>query len=151
MLQHNRRRPWSMALWVLLLWIASLGLRVESQTTGSRLPPLVIKSLSGPDLFHFYCASCHGETGAGDGPVASELKRRPPNLTLLARNESGVFPRERVRQVIAGNDPVSATAAHGSRAMPVWGPIFRALDPDDRYAAVRIENLVSFLESIQAK
>jgi mono/diheme cytochrome c family protein len=151
MLQHDRQRQWTMALWVLLLWIASLGLMAESQTTGSRLPPLVIKSLGGPELFHFYCASCHGDTGMGNGPVASELKRPPANLTLLARSHGGVFPRERVRQVIAGDDSVSATATHGSPTMPVWGPIFRALDPDDRYAAVRIENLVSFLESIQAK
>jgi mono/diheme cytochrome c family protein len=150
MLQHDHRRQWTMALWVLLLWIASLGLMAESQTTGSRLPPLVIKSLGGPELFHFYCASCHGETGVGNGPVASELKRQPANLTLLARSHGGVFPRERVRQVIAG-DSTNETSAHGSRAMPIWGPIFRALDPDDRYAAVRIDNLVSFLESIQAK
>jgi hypothetical protein len=151
MFEQQRRRQWTMALGVLLLWIASLALMAESQTTASNLPPLVIKSLSGSDLFHFYCASCHGETGVGNGPIASELKRPPPNLTLLSRSQGGVFPRERVRQMIAGDNRVSATAAHGSSSMPVWGPIFRALDPDDRYAAVRIDNLVSFLESIQAK
>jgi hypothetical protein len=35
--------------------------------------------------------------------------------------------------------------------MPVWGPIFRALDPNDATVAVRIANLVAFVESIQAK
>jgi hypothetical protein len=35
--------------------------------------------------------------------------------------------------------------------MPVWGPIFRALDPNDALVAVRIGNLVIFLESIQVK
>ena len=36
-------------------------------------PPLVIASLSGGDLFQFYCASCHGRDGKGDGPVAASL------------------------------------------------------------------------------
>jgi hypothetical protein len=35
--------------------------------------------------------------------------------------------------------------------MPVWGPIFRALDPNDARTAVRLDNLVRYLESIQLK
>ena len=35
--------------------------------------------------------------------------------------------------------------------MPVWGPIFRALDPKDSLAAIRIANLVTYVESIQVK
>jgi hypothetical protein len=36
--------------------------------------------------------------------------------------------------------------------MPVWGPIFIALDPsDDRLALIRVENVVQYLESIQTK
>jgi hypothetical protein len=36
--------------------------------------------------------------------------------------------------------------------MPVWGPIFRALDPsNERLTLIRIENLVGYLESIQAR
>jgi mono/diheme cytochrome c family protein len=32
--------------------------------------------------------------------------------------------------------------------MPVWGPMFRALDPDGR-EALRLRNLVAFVESVQ--
>jgi hypothetical protein len=41
--------------------------------------------------------------------------------------------------------------AHGSREMPVWGPIFHALDPNDRLNRVRIANIVDYLASIQSK
>lgn len=35
--------------------------------------------------------------------------------------------------------------------MPVWGPIFKGLDSRGAVNAVRIENLVKYIESIQAK
>lgn len=148
--KHTRHRL-AVASLIVLIWFAALGSTVLLQTTGTTLPPLVIKSLDGRDLFLFYCAACHGRSGTGDGPAASALKSAPQNLTLLARNSGGVFPRERIRATLAGDGSVKPDSAHGSREMPVWGPIFRALDPDDRYASVRIDNLVKFLESVQVK
>jgi hypothetical protein len=56
-----------------------------------------------------------------------------------------------VEAAIAGTGSGGTTSAHGSREMPVWGPIFRALDPNDALVAVRIRNLVTFLEAIQVK
>jgi mono/diheme cytochrome c family protein len=135
---------------VVLIWLAALGVTASLQTTGATLPPLTIKSLDGGDLFRFYCASCHGRTGAGDGPVAPSLTRRPADLTRLARGNGGAFPRDRVTATIAGTKG-AITPAHGPSDMPVWGPIFRALDPDDRQVTVRIDNLVTFIESIQVK
>jgi hypothetical protein len=41
--------------------------------------------------------------------------------------------------------------AHGSKDMPVWGPIFRALDPNDTATKVRIANIVDYIESMQPK
>ena len=40
---------------------------VLAQTTGQTRPPLVIRSTAGPDLFAFYCSSCHGRDGTGAG------------------------------------------------------------------------------------
>jgi mono/diheme cytochrome c family protein len=145
----HRRRLASLAL-VVLIWFAALGVTADLQTTGSAVPPLAIRSLDGRDLFQFYCASCHGRSGVGDGPVASALKSPPANLTVLARRNGGVFPSDRARAVIAGSKPPTAPA-HGPSEMPVWGPIFRGLDPNDRQVEVRIDNLVRFIESIQAK
>jgi mono/diheme cytochrome c family protein len=113
--------------------------------------PLVIPSLAGQDLFSFYCATCHGADARGNGPVAAALKTPPPDLTRLARRNGGSFPRGRVVQFIAGGG-TTLRGAHGSPEMPVWGPIFRALDPsDERLVLIRIENIVQYLESIQAK
>ena len=119
------------------------------QQTGRTPPPLLIPSLAGGDLFRFYCASCHGREGKGDGPVASALSRRPPDLTTIARRSGGRFPADRVERFVTGDR--EPTMAHGSADMPVWGPIFQALDPQDRMNRIRIENVVAFIESIQTK
>jgi hypothetical protein len=118
------------------------------QTTGPRMPPLVIESMYGPDLFRMYCASCHGRDGKGAGPVAPALKVPPPDLTVLSRRQKGVFPAFEVESIITGPATV---AAHGSDEMPVWGVIFRALDPSDTRARARIKALVAHIESIQQK
>ena len=38
---------------------------------------------------------------------------------------------------------------HGSREMPVWGPIFSQVEADVDRGPVRMKNLVKYLESIQ--
>jgi mono/diheme cytochrome c family protein len=68
------------------------------------------------------CASCHGETGKGDGPAAKSLPKPPGDLTKLAKNNNGVFPISRVYDVIDGRMQV---IMHGTREMPVWGDVFR--------------------------
>jgi mono/diheme cytochrome c family protein len=40
-------------------------------------------------------------------------------------------------------------ASHGSREMPVWGPIFHQVEEDVDRGNVRVENLVEYLQSIQ--
>jgi mono/diheme cytochrome c family protein len=122
-------------------------LTTAAQAQKPLTPPLVISSLSGRDLFQFYCATCHGRGGRGDGPVAASLQQRPPDLTAITRRHEGRFPTQAIERLVTGDDlPV---AAHGSREMPVWGPIFRSLEPHDRLTAVRIANVVAYLESIQ--
>lgn len=68
------------------------------------------------------CAVCHGLTGKGDdGPLKSLFARPVPNLTVLAKNNKGVFPFDRVYQIIDGRQEIKA---HGPRKMPVWGRAF---------------------------
>lgn len=128
--------------------ILGLGLVSAGQGTKQEMPPaLVIDSIEGQDSFMFYCAPCHGRSGKGDGPVAAALKKSPPDLGTLARRNGGTFPRASVTAFVAGSD--RTPAAHGPGEMPVWGPIFRSLDPSDTRAKVRIDNVVTFIESIQ--
>lgn len=115
-----------------------------------KAPDLVIRSLSGHDLFDFYCASCHGRDGRGNGRIAPALKTPPPDLTTLTERNKGTFPAAMVEDVIRGGTQ-SSKVAHGSSDMPVWGPIFKALDTRNEVNEARIENLVKYIESIQAK
>ena len=118
------------------------------QKAGPASPPPVIESMYGLDLYRHYCATCHGRDGKGDGPAGRALKVPPSDLTVLAGREKGVFPASAVEVIIRGGTPV---AAHGSVEMPVWGPIFYALDPSDARVKARIAALVAHIASIQQK
>ena len=148
----KRRRPVAKPVLV-ILWFSVLcgavSLRgpTHAQTTAKAGEPLV-RSLKGPELFHAYCASCHGAAAHGDGPAASNLKTKVPDLTVLAKHNNGKFPALQVRDLIDGRPSV---LSHGSRAMPVWGPIFHQVEEDRDFGEVRLTNLVKYLESIQQK
>ena len=143
------RRPRLAILVALAALVSVTAANRKAEAQRPRTPPMIISSLSGRDLFQFYCAACHGPAGKGDGPVVSSLKRQPPDLTTIAERNSGHFPTGRLEQYVAGeNEP---PAAHGSREMPVWGPIFRSLEPRDRLTRIRIANVVAFVESLQSK
>ncbi|MFN7998869.1 MAG: c-type cytochrome [Bryobacteraceae bacterium] len=104
--------------------------------------------IKGADLYRGYCAVCHGIDGKGGGPMAGALKTGPSDLTQLSRKNRGTFPLGSVRQMLGGG---SSTPAHGSEEMPIWGPVFRAMTPNQSIATLRVDNLVHYLESIQAK
>lgn len=148
MAERKNKRAWQLALALALAGAALPGIGKQNQTAPKveeRLPPL-IRSTEGPDLFRAYCASCHGKNGKGSGPVAPALKATAPDLTVIARNNGGEFPLARVRRIIIGEGMI---ASHGSREMPVWGPIFHQIEVDVDWGNIRIENLVKYLESIQ--
>lgn len=107
----------------------------------------LIHSVEGPELFRTYCAPCHGLDAKGHGPAAAALKTKPADLTVLSKTNGGQFPEERVRRFILGYDVL---ASHGSREMPIWGPIFHQIESDVDRGNVRLENLVKYLESIQS-
>ena len=75
------------------------------------------KSVEVPSARKENCAVCHGTTARGDGPLADRMKRRPPDLTVLATQNGGVFPAEQVRKTIDGREFVPG---HGGPDMPVW-------------------------------
>jgi len=131
---------------VALTGVALAGKQIQTMPDAEQQFVHLIRPIEGPELFRAYCAPCHGLDAKGTGPAASALKAKVPDLTLLARNNRGQFPAERVRRMISGDNVV---AAHGSREMPMWGPIFHQLEFDMDWGNVRLENLVKYLESIQ--
>lgn len=106
--------------------------------------------------FEANCAACHGVTGKGNGPITDLLKKSPPDLTLLAKNNGGVLPVARLYEVIDG----SAVAGHGTREMPVWGTEYKRRAAEyyadvpynpEVYVRARILALIDYLNRLQAK
>jgi mono/diheme cytochrome c family protein len=106
-------------------------------------------SFRGPELFKAYCATCHGKDGKGRGPIAASLRIAPADLTRITARYGGTFPFLQVQKIISGEQQTPAT--HGTREMPVWGPIFSEISWDQDLGRVRIYNLAKYLEAIQAK
>jgi len=104
---------------------------------------------TGSQLFRTYCASCHGATAQGNGPLADSLRHTPPDLTTYTARNGGVFPGERVRRIIDGRD----VAAHGDRVMPVWGDAFKSRPGgySEESVAARIAAILRYLEGIQVR
>jgi mono/diheme cytochrome c family protein len=130
--------------------LVSFGAQSGARTQNSRFTPEtehLIPSLDGPTLYLTYCAVCHGRAADGHGPMASVLKARVPNLTEIAKRSGGVFPFERVQKIIDGTE--SSGLSHGTREMPIWGPLFSHVADDRDYGKVRIYNLTKYLEGIQ--
>ena len=151
-----RRRAIKKGIWLFaglaFFCVAITAFKLQSQAvpeaaSPEQSPPPLIRSTKGPDLFRAYCASCHGINGKGNGPAAVALKAKVPDLTVLSKNNKGQFPEDRVRRTIIGDDVV---AAHGSREMPIWGPIFHQIEEDIDRGNVRLDNLVKYLKSIQS-
>jgi hypothetical protein len=97
------------------------------------------------------CAGCHGAFAHGDGEVAKVLTISPSDLTVLSQGNGGQFPEDYVRRAIDGRD--LPPAAHGQIAMPVWGRHYQKnlLAYSEEIVQGRLDELVAYLKSIQAK
>lgn len=133
---------------VVLVSVVAVGIFASSQERDQRQPPIL--PVDGASVFRNYCAACHGPGGRGDGPVAKALKGKVPDLTTLSRRNGGVFPATHVRSTIM-SAPGNLLPAHGSRQMPIWGPIFHDIEFDQDLGNVRLENVTKYLESMQRK
>ena len=104
---------------------------------------------SGNGDYQAYCASCHGTEARGDGMIAKSLKKRPADLTQLSKRNNGVYPDEKVFKTIDGRKG----SAHSDSDMPAWGDVFakasESASPEN--TALRIDTLVKYIETLQAK
>ena len=103
------------------------------------------------------CSICHGMGGNGDGHYAAIINTGIPDLTTLLRRNNGVYPFQRVIEVIDGGKLLTA---HGTRDMPIWGRDYRVQaelgytgvpwDPEI-YVGIRILALAEYIYRLQAK
>ena len=121
----------------------------QTKTTIQHVTVKPTSPASGKEMYTSYCAVCHGTDGKGGGPAASALKTPPADLTVLSKNNGGKFPALKVSSILRGT---SDLPAHGSKEMPVWGPLFRSISGGhESEVEQRVANLTQYVESLQAK
>lgn len=133
-----------------LFGAGSVGLAAEKYDRSKQVYDL------GKQEYDANCAVCHGLKGKGDGSYGELLKTRASDLTVLSKNNGGVFPVARVYDVIDGRQAVKA---HGERDMPIWGRAFIAEAGDhwvlpgdsEALARARILALIEYISRIQVK
>jgi mono/diheme cytochrome c family protein len=121
----------------------------ESLAQLKRLALPAAEGSAGARLYDMYCASCHGRTGRGDGPMADLLTVQPTNLTQIRAANGGTFPREEVHRAIDGRRTVRG---HGAPDMPLWGLAFQDLELDanqERDVRARIDAILDHIEALQ--
>lgn len=133
-----------------LLALACVAVAQEQpKTTIEHAPVKHTSPASGKEMFTSYCAVCHGTDGKGGGPAASALKTPPADLSVLSKSNGGKFPSMKVTSTIRGT---SDLPAHGSKDMPVWGPLFWDLSHGhEGEVQQRVANLTQYIETLQAK
>ena len=110
------------------------------------------ESADGQALFMDYCASCHGTTAVGNGPLAADLGITPADLTHIAARRGGDFPRAEVLSMIDGY----ARSNMVGPGMPEFGELLKGeevpLDTGDGILTPtprKMVALMEYLESIQ--
>ncbi len=147
--EHGSREKWL----ALVAFIVVTAFAAQT-VSGMRAPKdeheqALIVSIRGDNLYKVYCSSCHGENGKGNGPMAVWMKVQPSDLTRIAARNGGKFPLERVDRIISGEEALPS--GHGTRAMPIWGPVFSQVTRDQDLGRVRIDNLARYLRDIQGQ
>lgn len=131
----------------------TLGVMIAAAQTSSAAE----KSDLGKQEYEVNCAVCHGPTGKGDGSYGELLKIRASDLTVLSKNNGGVFPAARIYDVIDGRQAIKG---HGERDMPIWGTRYavKAAEhyvdvpySEESFVRARILGLIDYLNRLQAR
>jgi mono/diheme cytochrome c family protein len=141
-MNHTRRSRTAIALTLAAATFANVAMAQQRVDFGKR-------------EYDSNCANCHGADGKGGGLYVEYLRRSPPDLSQLSKRNGGVFPMNRVYEVIEG-----AGVGHGSRDMPIWGQDYRVQAAEyymdapynaESYVRGRILALVEYISRLQAK
>jgi len=115
------------------------------------------RSELGKQEYESNCVACHGPVGKGDGYFAQYLKLPLPDLTTISRRNGGVFPADRMIEVIDGRQ---ALKGHGPRNMPIWGTTYTERAGaysggnafhSEQFVRARILALVDYLYQLQVR
>jgi mono/diheme cytochrome c family protein len=136
-------------LWTLMACAAACLLPWAVPVSADQTPSGAKSVPAGSGLFSTYCAVCHGTDAKGTGPLADSLKRRPADLTQIAKRGGGTFDKEMVKRIVDGRNPVKG---HGGGDMPVWGDaVERSADAGPQAVQDRIDALVEYIATLQGR
>jgi mono/diheme cytochrome c family protein len=130
----------SILRWTVPLLILAGTVAASVPALGAAAKPTNEKLARGERAYLAYCAMCHGDNGAGDGPLAASLTREaaavPLRLDDAARLQA--LGPAGLRHVI------SAGGAHTQRSnmMPAWG---------ERLGAKLIDDIATFIETLPSR
>ena len=113
-----------LTVFVLILGIAFL-VPTDSKAEGD--------AAKGGEVYKTYCATCHGDTGKGDGIAAAALDPKPRDLSN-AEYVSGLTDAHIKKVASEGGASVGM-----SPAMPAWGGIIPEADIDNIIAYIRAD------------
>jgi mono/diheme cytochrome c family protein len=135
---RQMKKQWS--IWRLLLVLLLIG-----QSTA-----YAADANQGKEMYLQYCSSCHGQDGRGSGSVSEFLKVKVPDLTLLKKNNKGVYPIDKAMAAIDGRRKIPL---HGNPKMPIWGESFsrEVKDPKSAEATtnVKVRALAEYVATLQ--
>jgi mono/diheme cytochrome c family protein len=142
-----RQERWSIRLLLCLVLLPAVLLpaaqKQDNSTSSAR------NTVEGAKIFQYHCAVCHGVDGRGHGPDSVVLKHPVSDLTLISQRSGGMFPYQRVKQIVEGKN--LRLLAQDDREMPIWGPIFHEVESDQDWGEVRLDAITKHMESIQQK
>jgi hypothetical protein len=149
------------------LFLVALPSIAWSQATVKRMEMRAIASVNGKDVYQAYCAYCHGDDLRGHGPGSVGMRIPPGDLTTIALRNDGKFVAANVEENInrwkrvpkTMTDFIATQRAMStgqdneySQPMPVFGPIFAKLYPQEvRDRVIRLANVVGYIKSKQVK
>jgi mono/diheme cytochrome c family protein len=81
---------------------------LQAAVTANPVPRSSLSVARGQALWKADCEACHGPQGRGDGPATAALRKKPKDLTRIARPP--VFP----------DGVLAYRIANGGEVMPAW-------------------------------
>ncbi len=108
---------------------------------------------AGKEEFLYSCSLCHGENAKGEGIFSTMLTVPVADLTVLSKENNGVFPFYESFRKIDGRGEVRS---HALMNMPMWGERFSVTTQysteekyNDTLVRGKIFELLIYLRSIQ--
>jgi len=134
---------------LLVIAFAGVALLANAQKDSANINLGKTSPADGKAMYASYCTPCHGVDGKGNGRLTASLKRKPTDLTTLAKSNGGVYPAAHVVGVLSHG---TSASGHDKAGMPEWANALGTMDQNNKLdTKLRISNLSKYVETMQAR